>query len=123
MQSILPSLDTQQEKMSICPELANTLVTNAKYFELKSFFGSSYDMASFFEHDDGNRYCVIHSLFGPTYKNEFESKIHESEWRISITTAEYKRQCIQDFMKENRCSMEFVYNIMEDIGYSDCESD
>ena len=116
-----PTLDIQQQKLSISSELASTLVKNAQYFEMSGLFGNSNDMATFFDHHDGQRYCVIHTLFGPTYKNDFEERINKCEWRISISTSEFKRECIRQFMTQNNCSKDFVYNIMENTGYEEAE--
>ena len=121
MDNINPTIDIQQKILAINPDLAFTLIHNAKYFQMTGLFGNSYDMATFFDHKNGNRYCVIHTLFGPLYQNEFIQKINESEWRISISTSEFKRECIRQFMIDNNCSMDYVYNIMENSGYEESE--
>ena len=115
MQFITPCIEIQQQKMTINSEIANTIINNAAYFELTSILGSSYDMTSYFKHRNGKRYCVIHTLFGSNYQFEFETNMRnrDYEWQISITTFEYKRQCILDYIKRNNCSIDYIYNIMD----------
>ena len=54
--------------------LIKELLTNVKYFEYTTmpfFHGimdKSYDSVSWFTHDDGKSYAVIHTIFGQDYE-------------------------------------------------------
>lgn len=93
----------------------NELIKNTEYFEYTGGFlklGPTYDIASFFENKQGDRYCVIHSIISVDHKTEFENKIRSSKWQVSACVSTYKLECIKDYIKRHNCNQDIVYCIM-----------
>jgi hypothetical protein len=112
MNLVEPHLGIQQKIMNVEENVRRDIMQNAEYFEMMGLFCVSYDMASYFVHENGNKYCVVHTLFGPDHKSSFETNMRDAEWRVSISSPSNKRKCILDFMAETGCMMDYVYNIM-----------
>ena len=97
-------------------ELQNELINNAEFFKynveipmIANIVGPTYDVVTYFEHEDGKRYSVIHSIFAEDYKKEFETKIKTCEWQVSVCDSKYKRDCIKTYIKDNNCDEQIVY--------------
>jgi len=116
-----PSLNRPPQKLFIPGDTRDEIVRNARYFEFQTMdvfagiFDKTFDVASFFDHDNGQRYCVVHTIFGADYRNIFEGKMIHSDWRISFGSAAHKRDCIKEFICDNACSDKIVYNISESM--------
>lgn len=116
MRSINIDEDTERVPVEFDEELKKELIANASFFEfvdmmpmLKNIIGTSFDVATWFTHHNGNRYAVIHTVFG----EDFAEKIKKCSWRASVCAAQHKRQCIKDFITNNACDKNHVICIMD----------
>ena len=121
MDTIVPSSDVDCESVIFSDTIKTSLIKNAAYyeFEMMAFFddlinNKSYDVVSYFEHSDGNRYCVVHTIFGEDFKNIYETKINNAIWSLSITHMTFMREIIKNYIKLNNCSDKFIFCIAEE---------
>lgn len=122
MRSLQIKGDAQYLGVTFDNDLVEELIQNVKYFEypgtiqlIQDIVGKSYDAVSFFRHDDGKHYAVVHTVFGIDFKHVYTSKLSDITWDVSIDTPAYKRTCVKDYMKENDCDTDFIFCIMDHV--------
>ena len=129
MNELIPSIGVHREHVIFSDTIKSTLIQNAVYSEYKmmAFFEDilekSYDVASFFEHSNGQKYCVVHSIFGINYNEIYENKINNSDWSVSITTPKHMREFIKTYITEHKCSDQYVFCIADEENGNESSED
>jgi hypothetical protein len=114
------SADFDATDVHISEQTQDEILQHAEYYEftgmmpmLKSIMAVSYDVVSWFTHTNGNKYGVIHTLFGEHYISSFKEKVKKNKWMASICASQTKRKCIQDFLRKHNCDPNYVFCIMD----------
>ena len=119
--SIMLSHNNDAINVELSQIIKNELIKNVKYFPVIGVFsmfehitGPSCDTVSYFQHDNDERYCVVHTIFGYDFKQIYEHKINNATWVASISSTAFKKDCIKDYIITNDCIINELICIMND---------
>ena len=96
--------------------MKETLVCNARYFKcnilpaLRNVLLEPYDIVSWFEHEDGIKYGIVHTISGcDNPELEFAKKINEGRWEVCVSHFKYKKSCIKEYLSSIGCNQNVVF--------------
>lgn len=108
----------------VCLELSQgfkrQILENARYYKcetlpsLKLILDTTYDVSSWYLHEDGNKYGVVHTISGGGDPAQiFGDKLEEFKWEVCASNFKYKKEVIKSHFKEMGCETEIVYCLFE----------